>query len=421
MTIRTIQGDREMKTKLMHILPLILGLLLLAGCASAAPSAILPVSAGSTQQTSVHVIEEQAAVPTAAVLTESAMQLVDAYQAVLENVYARVNPSVVYIEVVTNIARSANSFGAPAQGVETGVGSGFVWDSNGHIVTNNHVVENASQIQVTFSDGTTVEAELVGSDARSDLAVLKVEAPASLLVPIALVDSDMVQVGQMAIAIGSPFGLSGTMTSGIISGLARSLPVDLEIASTATQARYSIPDIIQTDAAINPGNSGGVLVDDRGGLIGVTTAIESETGTNSGIGFVIPADIVSRIVPVLIETGSYTHPYLGISGISLTPDLAQAMDLPAGQQGALVMTVSSGGPAAQAGIQGGQQVVALNGEQLPLGGDVITAIDGTPIQEFNELISYLFNETDAGQTVQLTILRNGQEMDIALKLGSLPG
>lgn len=410
-----------MKTKLMHILPLILGLLLLAGCASAAPSAILPVSAGNTQQTSVHVIEEQAAVPTAAVLTESAMQLVDAYQAVLENVYARVNPSVVYIEVVTNIARSANSFGAPAQGVETGVGSGFVWDSNGHIVTNNHVVENASQIQVTFSDGTTVEAELVGSDARSDLAVLKVEAPASLLVPIALVDSDMVQVGQMAIAIGSPFGLSGTMTSGIISGLARSLPVDLEIASTATQARYSIPDIIQTDAAINPGNSGGVLVDDRGGLIGVTTAIESETGTNSGIGFVIPADIVSRIVPVLIETGSYTHPYLGISGISLTPDLAQAMDLPAGQQGALVITVSSGGPAAQAGIQGGQQVVALNGEQLPLGGDVITAIDGTPIQEFNELISYLFNETDAGQTVQLTILRNGQEMDIALKLGSLPG
>lgn len=410
-----------MKTKLMHILPLILALLLLAGCASAAPSAILPVSAGSTQQTSVHVIEEQAAVPTAAVLTESAMQLVDAYQAVLENVYARVNPSVVYIEVVTNIARSANSFGAPAQGVETGVGSGFVWDSNGHIVTNNHVVENASQIQVTFSDGTTVEAELVGSDARSDLAVLKVEAPASLLVPIALVDSDMVQVGQMAIAIGSPFGLSGTMTSGIISGLARSLPVDLESASTATQARYSIPDIIQTDAAINPGNSGGVLVDDQGGLIGVTTAIESETGTNSGIGFVIPADIVSRIVPVLIETGSYTHPYLGISGISLTPDLAQAMDLPAGQQGALVMTVSSGGPAAQAGIQGGQQVVALNGEQLPLGGDVITAIDGTPIQEFNELISYLFNETDAGQTVQLTILRNGQEMDIALKLGSLPG
>jgi 2-alkenal reductase len=231
----------------------------------------------------------------------------------------------------------------------------------------------------------------------------------------------MVQVGQMAIAIGSPFGLSGTMTSGIISGLARSLPVDLEIASTATQARYSIPDIIQTDAAINPGNSGGVLVDDQGGLIGVTTAIESETGTNSGIGFVIPADIVSRIVPVLIETGSYTHPYLGISGISLTPDLAQAMDLPAGQQGALVITVSSGGPAAQAGIQGGQQVVALNGEQLPLGGDVITAIDGTPIQEFNELISYLFNETDAGQTVQLTILRNGQEMDIALKLGSLPG
>jgi 2-alkenal reductase len=411
-----------MNIRTRRIAPLILTVIFLAGCVGAAPSALQPVSVQNPQPVSYQVTQEQVLAPTATALSDSVIQLVDAYQAVLEEVYSRVNPSVVNVEVVVNLSGSqGNSFGYPSQGVQTGLGSGFVWDTNGHIVTNNHVIENADQIRVTLSDGSMLEAELVGADPRSDLAVLHVDLPAGQLQPIALVDTGQVKVGQLAIAIGNPFGLSGTMTSGIVSGLSRSLPVELGAGATTSQALYSIPDVIQTDAAINPGNSGGVLVDDQGGLIGVTTAIESETGTNSGVGFVIPADIVSRIVPVLIEQGSYDHPYLGITGASLTPDLAEVMNLPQDQQGALVINVTPGGPAAQAGLRGRQQNAATSGGQMPLGGDVIIGIDGTPISEFNELISYLFNHSEAGQSVTLTLLRDGQQTEIQLKLGTLPG
>jgi 2-alkenal reductase len=350
-------------------------------------------------------------------------------QSTLEQIYNQVSPSVVYIDVLTSGSSSTSLqlppghpfFGSPAQQVPSEAqGSGFVWDTQGHIVTNNHVVSGASKITVTFSNGTTADATLVGADPNSDLAVIKVNVPADQLHPITLGDSSQVKVGQVAIAIGNPFGLSGTMTQGIISGLSRSLPVGINSGSTSQGPVYNIPDIIQTDAAINPGNSGGVLVNSDGQVIGVTAAIRSPVDANSGIGFVIPANIVQREAPVLIQTGHYDHPYLGISGTDLTYDLAKAMNLNSTQKGALVITVSPNGPAAKAGLQGSDHQVTISGQPAVVGGDVITAINGQTINSFEDLSSYLLNNTQVGQTVTLTILRQGQEKTVQLTLGALP-
>lgn len=331
--------------------------------------------------------------------------MLSALQNTYNLIYTNVNVSVV------NIAVTA----AVGPGVSSGEGSGFVWDTEGHIVTNNHVVENASQISVTFSDGTIADAELVGADPESDLAVIKVDPQEVDLHPVTLSDSRAVQVGDLAIAIGNPYGLSGTMTQGIVSALSRSLTVD-ETDPYSTGS-YTIPDIIQTDAAINPGNSGGVLVNVAGEVIGVTSAIQSATRSNSGIGFVIPAHIVQRIVPVLIQNGAYAHPRMGISGTSLTPDLAEQIGLDADQQGILVVNVSPSGPAEQAGLRGSSQRRNVSGQISVEGGDVITAVDGKALKSFEELISYIFNETEVGQTISLTILRDGREQTVQLTLG----
>jgi serine protease Do len=356
--------------------------------------------------------------------------LLAAYQGTLEQIYAQVNPSVVNID----ISQSASSLNLPSNHpslgsgsgnnslVPTALGSGFVWDAQGDIVTNNHVVSGADAINVTFADGSTYAAKLVGADPNSDLAVVKVDAPASELHPVLMADSNQVKVGQLAIAIGNPYGLSGTMTAGIISGLSRSLPVGLDTQNAQQGGpTYSIPDIIQTDASINPGNSGGVLVDSQGQVIGVTAAIESSSNSNSGIGFVIPSSIVQKVVPSLIQTGTYQHPWIGIEGTTVTPDLAAADNLPSGQQGVLVITVTPNSPASKAGLQGGTQTQTLNGNQVSLGGDVITAVDGQAVTRFEDLTSYLLNNAKVGQTVNLTILRNGQQMNVQLTLGVLPG
>jgi 2-alkenal reductase len=296
-----------------------------------------------------------------------------------------------------------------------------VWDAQGHIVTNNHVIDSADQITVTFSDGTTVDAKLVGADPRSDLAVIQVDLPAAQLHPVTVGDSNQVKVGQLAVAIGNPYGLSGTMTQGIVSALSRSLPVDSSTSSLQQQGgTYEIPDIIQTDAAINPGNSGGVLVDAQGSVIGVTAAIQSPVDANSGIGFVIPSSIVKRIVPALIQNGRYDHPYIGITGTSLTYDLAKAMSLDPSQKGAVVIDVVPNGPADKAGIHGSTSQVSINGSQVPVGGDVIIAIEGNAVTNFEDVSSYLINNTQVGQTVSLTILRQGSERTVQLTLGSLP-
>ena len=341
---------------------------------------------------------------------------IDAFQGTLEQVYKEVNPSVVSVVVIEN-ASASNSLGT-GQGSRTVLGSGFVWDKQGYIVTNNHVIDGADQIDVRFADGTIASADVIGTDVNSDLAVLKVDLPADALQPVQLADSTQVQVGQLAIAIGDPFGEEGTMTLGIISALGRTLPVQSNSAQNGPT--YSIPDVIQTDAPINPGNSGGVLVDDLGWVVGVTAAIESPVKASSGIGFAIPSLIVQKVVPALIKTGHYDHPYLGISGTDLTPDLATAMNLKADQRGALVVTVTTGGPADKAGLRGSDRQTEINGVSMPLGGDVIVAIDDQPVQQFDDMLSYLARNTEVGQKVTLIVLRDGGERTVDLTLAARP-
>ncbi|TLN24095.1 PDZ domain-containing protein, partial [bacterium] len=328
-----------------------------------------------------------------------------AYQTALEDVYAKVNPSVVSIEVTL------------AQGGAQG--SGFVWDTQGHIVTNNHVVEGATSIQVMFSDGSIVPASLVGADADSDLAVIKVDNPPVALVPVQVADSTQVKVGQVAIALGNPFGLENTMTAGIVSAIGRTISANPSSTAQGGQS-FSIPDVIQTDASINPGNSGGPLVNDQGALIGVNSQIESAVQSNSGVGFAIPSSVVQKVIPALITDGKYEHPYLGITGTTLTPDLATSMKLGATQRGALVVEVATGGPAEKAGLQGSSQTVTINGQQAIVGGDVITAVDGTPIKQMDDLIAFLSDQASVGQTVQFTVLRGGKEQTVDVTLTARP-
>ena len=376
-----------------------------------------------TSQYGLSTTPAQAAAPAPVVVQTTApnSELLASYQDVLTQIYQNVNPSVVYVEVVES--STSTSLGLPAnhpQVPQTASGSGFVWDTQGHIITNNHVISGASSVTVTFSDGTVANATVVGADPNSDLAVLKVNVPQSELKPVQIADSSQVQVGQMAIAIGNPFGLSGTMTAGIISALNRSLPVGLDNPNFGTVPTYSIPDIIQTDASINPGNSGGVLVNDQGQVIGVTAAIASATQSNAGIGFVIPSKIVQMVVPSLISTGKYSHPWLGISGTTLTPELAKASNLADTQRGVIIMEVASNSPAEKAGLQGGSQQVVVNGQQELAGGDVITAVDGHAVNTFEDMVSYLFENAKPGQTVDLTILRNGSQSNVKVTLGTLP-
>ena len=356
--------------------------------------------------------------------------LLAAYQGTLENIYKTVSPSVVNIRVVQKVAASDTItsqsplipfFNLPQGGqqapqqYQSALGSGFVWDQNGDIVTNNHVVNGADKIEVTFSDGTTVPATLVGADPDSDLAVVKVDVQTNQLHPVKLADSSEIKVGQLAIAIGNPFGLEGTMTSGIISAVGRSLPAD----ETAAQS-YTIPDIIQTDAPINPGNSGGVLVDAQGQVLGVTSAIESPVRASAGVGFAIPSTIVNNVIPALIKDGKYVHTWLGISGTSLVPELATAMNLDAGQRGALVEEVTPNGPADKAGLRGSDKQVTIEGQTATVGGDVIAEIDSQPVTGMDDLIAYLARSTKVGQKVTLTIIRDGKEQSLDVTLAARP-
>lgn len=340
----------------------------------------------------------------------------DAEELLLINIYERVNPSVVNIVVTVDAGEVPTDLGNlfPNQGQ----GSGFIFDTQGHIVTNNHVIAEADTVSVTFSDGSVIEAEVVGTDPDSDLAVLKVEVPAESLRPVEWGDSDLLKVGQRAIAIGNPFGLDGTLTSGIISALGRSLPTE--------NGAFRIPEIIQTDAAINPGNSGGPLLNSVGQVVGVNTAIVPRRdrfgGERSflGVGFAVPANLVKRVVPSLIEHGRYQHPWIGFSGNTVTPEIAEAMKLEKAF-GALVVQVLSGSPADDAGLRGGtREIVFDNGLDTTIGGDVIIAIDDRAIQTFDDLISFLSGRGEVGQTVSLTIIRDGKEQTVDLTLGPRP-
>jgi serine protease Do len=333
----------------------------------------------------------------------------------LEAVYQRVSPSVLLITVYQSANGTARSSG---NGTTVVSGSGFVWDLQGDVVTNNHVVENADSISVTFPDGGTVDAGIVGTDPGSDLAVVRVKVDPSLLHPVTLGDSDSVKVGQTAAVLGYPFGLDITMTSGIVSGLARLLPVS---TSDGSQLSYSIPDVIQTDAPINPGNSGGVLVDDRGEVIGVPSANISTSGSSAGVGFAIPSNIVKMEIPTLISDGSYPHAYLGITGGTLTPDLAAAMGLDPNTRGLLIADVQSGGPAEKAGLRGSSKNTVIHGMQAAVGGDIITAADGNPVNDFEDLIRYMFLNKKIGDSMQVAILRDGKTQSVDITFTPRPG
>jgi S1-C subfamily serine protease len=335
---------------------------------------------------------------------------------ILEAIYQKVNPSVVR---VFNLAHSAD-LPSTLDAVPQGEGSGFVWDMQGHIVTNNHVIEGAEKLQVTFSDGATVDAELIGADPYSDLAVIRVDPTLVTLVPVESGDIAQVKVGQRAIAIGNPFGFAGTMTQGIVSALGRSLPA---------VSGFSIPEAIQTDAAINPGNSGGPLLNERGQVIGVNAQIQSATRSNSGVGFAIPINIVQRAVPALIKDGRYRHAYLGIRGSNYTKAWSQALGLPADVRGAYVTEAVKGGPADKAGIKAGSTdtnvLVGVDATGTPIylqkGGDLVTAINNSPITTMDDLVIYLERNTSPGQTVQLSIIHpDGSRQTVPVKLGERP-
>jgi S1-C subfamily serine protease len=433
-----------MKTKILKFSSIILVVsLLLSACASV--TSLIPAGLGAkdttNNQSQVAPAQKVLSQNTNAVSSQAPASL-SAYETALEDIYTLVNPSVVSIRVVQKQAISLNLndpnspfavipghpnlFGAPGQNnnqpstpqFSQALGSGFVWSTDGYIITNNHVINGADKIEVKFADGTTVPATLVGADPDSDLAVIKVDPSGLTLTPITIDNSTAVKVGQIAVAIGNPFGLENTMTVGIVSALGRTLPATE--GSSVNGTSYSIPDIIQTDAPINPGNSGGPLLNDRGALVGVNSAIESSSNANSGIGFAIPATIVSRVVPELIKNGKYEHPYIGIGAYSLTPDVAKAMNLNPNLRGALVDTVQSGSPADQAGLHGSDSSVTIDGQDVKIGGDLITAIDGTPVKSIDDVIAYLADHTAVGQKVSLTILRGGKEQSLDVTLQARP-
>lgn len=346
-------------------------------------------------------------------LPPEAIAKADAEELLLINLYERVNPSVVSIIVTVEGAGSGDLNDIfPTQGQ----GSGFVYDLQGHIITNNHVVAEAAKITVTFHDGVTAPAEVIGTDPESDLAVVEVTTAQENLHPVAWANSDELRVGQRAVAIGNPFALNGTLTTGIISALGRRLP---------TETRFNIPDIVQTDAAINPGNSGGPLLNSQGEVIGVNTAIVprlSELGERSflGVGFAIPANLVQRVVPSLIEKKKYDHPWIGFSGNTVNNEIAEAMKLPKAS-GALVAEVLSGSPADKAGLRGATKELELeDGSVAQIGGDVIIAIDDEAIKGFDDLISFLSRRGEVGKEVTVTIIRNGKEQKVKLTLEARP-
>lgn len=322
----------------------------------------------------------------------------------LEALYEQVSPGVVSLQFTTTEGG--------------GQGTGFVIDKEGHIVTNYHVASEATELEVHFPSGLKVYGTVIGTDMDSDLAVIKVDVDPDVLVPLTLGDSEAIKVGQTVVAIGNPYGLSGTMTVGIVSARGRVLD---SMRQTESGTFYSSGDTIQTDALINPGNSGGPLLNLNGEVIGVNRAIQtagtSITGgaVNTGIGFAISSNTVRRVVPALIETGTYAYPYLGLSSYSnMSLAMVEALKLPQ-STGAYVASVVAGGPADQAGIKGGTQPTAVQG--LTTGGDLIIAVDGIEIKDFSELMSYLVLNTSVGDEIVLTVIRSGQTMDIPVILG----
>jgi len=335
----------------------------------------------------------------------------DAEEMLLYGIFTAMAPSVVHIKVTQQVSELEQPY-IPDDFFQQGEGSGFVLDKTGHIVTNYHVVRNAERVEVTFFDSLTARAEVIGGDPDSDLAVIRVDVDAAMLQPVQLGDSDQVFIGQRAVAIGNPFGQTWTLTAGVVSAVGRTM--------RSGNSQFSIPEMIQTDAAINPGNSGGPLLDAEGRVVGVNTMILSQSRSSAGVGFAVPVNIVKQIVPDLIESGSYTYPWLGISGSNLSMDMMEAMDLDPLQRGALVIEVMGNSPAAHAGLRGSRAKFEIAGQEVFTGGDIIVAIENTPVHGMNDLIVYLVKHTRPEDTVALTVLRDKEEISLPVTLKPRP-
>jgi len=292
-----------------------------------------------------------------------------------------------------------------------GVGSGFVYDILGHIITNAHVVDGGDKITVTFLDGSQYNSEIIGVDRFTDIAVIKVNEKPRLLHPLTVGDSSFLKVGEGVAAIGNPFGLAGSMTSGIVSQIGRLLP--------SQDTGFSIPDVIQTDAAINPGNSGGPLLNMRGEVVGINTAIQSSIGEFSGIGFAVPSNTISKIVPTLIEEGKYAHPWIGILGKDIDPDLAKVRGLD-NAKGFLILNVIEGSPAEKAGLKGMSEISEIDGDEYPVDGDIVISVDDKEVRNISDILIHLQREKTVGDEMVLGVLRDGEFMHITLELVERP-
>ena len=316
------------------------------------------------------------------------------------DIFEKAEPGVVRVNTLRN--QTINDMG--------GVGSGFVFDKMGHIITNAHVIEGSTKTVVTFLDGRSYNAEIIGIDEYTDIGVIKVNADLKLLKPLSLGDSSNLKVGEQIAAIGNPFGLSGSMTSGIISQMGRLLP---------SGAGYSIPDVIQTDAAINPGNSGGPLLNMRGDIVGINTAIQSTTGEFTGVGFAIPSKTVAKIVPTLINEGEYKHPWIGISGRDIDPDMAKALEVK-DAIGFLIITVVENSPASKAGLMGSDETIERDGREYSIGGDIILAVDGIDVRKIDDILIHLQRVKTVGDEMNLDILRDGITTNVTIILQERP-
>ncbi|GAB4515815.1 MAG: trypsin-like peptidase domain-containing protein [Anaerolineae bacterium] len=387
-------------------------LLLLAACQST-PDAPPPQAVASTPIADLPIsLNQQFQLPTA--VPADVVREADAEYLLLTNIYERVAPSVVNVEVVET---SVNQLA-----LDLGRGSGFIYDLNGHIITNAHVVSGAETIRVTFNDGFIADAELVGTDIFSDLAVIRIDVPVGRLNPLPLADSDLVRVGERAIAIGNPFGLSSSMTVGIVSALGRQLD-SAELIDASVLPGFQNPQIIQVDTDINPGNSGGPLLNSFGEVIGVNTAIRTESGVFEGVGFAVPSNTIQRVIPELIDQGRVNYAWIGITAESSDrlsmAALSAALNLPV-DEGVLISGVMPESPAAKAGLRGGNTLRVAYGQQVCTGGDIILAVNGEYVRDMDDLVAYLVLNTAPGDTISVLIVRDNETFEVPVTLEPRP-